>query len=187
MKYLTAPALLVALLLGCATQYPPNKSTPSYPTQTINKIGIISTEIFGLTVGMSPRRVLVEFQRNNWYLDSLSSITLEDMVESGIGDAGFYISTNNESKPNLEIHFRDNRVIFLRQTFSISEEQLQSELGKARSHLSRLGDFDEEVEALSIKLIYKPYVTGYVYYNFHKLIPNQKGYRVWLAVADYGL
>jgi hypothetical protein len=187
MKYLTAPTLLMALLLGCATQYPPNKSTPSYPTQTINKVGIISTEIFGLTVGMSPRRVLLESQQNNWRLDSLSSITLEDMVESGIRDAVFYISTNNESKSNLEIHFRNNRVIFLRQTFSISEEQLQSELEKARSHLGRLGHFDEEVEDLSIKLVYKPYVTGYVYYNFHKLTPNQKGYRVWLAVADYGL
>lgn len=187
MRYLRYPvafALLVALSVGCAIQ--PSARTPTPTTQTINKVGIIGTEILGLTVGMSPRRVLTEFQRNNWQLDSLSSITLEDMVEDGVNDAVFYISTNNDSTSNLEIHFKHMRVIFIRQTFGIGEEQLKVELEKARSHLSRLGPFEEKIEDLSIELLYAPYATGYVYYIFHKLVADQKGYRVWFAVADYG-
>lgn len=188
MRYLRYPfvfGLLVALSVGCAIQ--PSARTPSLQTQAINKVGIIGTEVLGLTVGMSPRRVLTEFQHNNWQLGSLSSITLEDMVEDGVNDAVFYVSTNNDSTPNLEIHFKHMRVIFLRQTFGIGEEQLKGELEKARSHLKRLGPFEEKIEGLSIKLLYAPYATGYVYYDFHKLVADQNGYRVWLAVADYGL
>lgn len=184
MRYLFVSAFLVVLSNGCTIQTSAVVSTT--PPSEIDKVGIISTEIFGLTVGMSPRRVLAEYHENEWRLTSLSPITLEDMVEGGIKNAEFYISTNRDSAPNFEIHFRNNRIIFLRRTSSINEDELGLELDKARAHLNSLGSVDEKLEDLSKKLIYRPYSSGYVYYDFHKLVQNQEGYRVWFAVADYG-
>ena len=175
--------ILVSLfLVGCVSQSIRNVEVqrPAYHYDR----GISSTEVEGLTVGMSPRRVRAEFNDNNWSLSSLSSITLEDMIESNIQENNFYISTKGTNIADLEVFFQDGRVIFIRTTHSITENEFEGELKKAKSHLASLGRYKEKIESDGIQITYQPFQLSYVYYKFYKLVKNQKGYNVSFTVAN---
>ncbi len=183
MKHLMYIVLAGLLLVGCVS--PSASYRPPYIRKMQYDPEIIGTDVLGITVGMSPRRVLSEYNKNQWTLTSLSTMTLEDMIENRVQDSSFYISTKSSSDVDLEIHFQDGKVVFVRQTYSIEENEFHNEISRARNHLSSLGNFTEKVEGSSMKLTYNPYKTGYVYYDIHKLVKNQKGYRVWFAVVNY--
>lgn len=98
--------LTACFLFGCYNTIPSKTQELSYSRQF--DPGIIGISIEGITVGMSPRRVLHEYHENGWRLDRLNTITMEDMVEEGIDDAHFYISTNETNESDLEVFFREN-------------------------------------------------------------------------------
>ncbi len=181
MKYLYV-AFFIFFISACSTPY--QATTNSTRLQYHYDAGILATSIKNLTVGMSPRRVLEEFNLQNWKYGSLSSITLEDMIERGIRDGNLYLSTKNNTQADLEVFFQDSRVIFIRENYSISGDELEQAISKARNNLSRLGKVSESKKDNEIKIIYQPFKLSYAYYKFYKLVENQKNYNVSFVVAN---
>ena len=175
--------LISSSLIGCPNTTPSKTGQPPYKKPFYS--GIMKISIEGISVGMSPRRVFDEYQKNNWNLNAFSTVTFEDMIESGIKEASFYISTEQGNKSNLDIFFRDNKVFYIRKTYNIREEEYEKEILNARSQLSSLGKIQEKHKDMSFILEYRPYKTSFAYYDFHKLVKNQRGYRVWFTVYNY--
>ncbi len=175
--------ILIGLFIVSCAHHTTGTTEPQSPVYH-HDLGVISSEIEKLTVGMSPRRVFSEFNNNNWSLTSLSTITLEDMIENNISEGNFYISTKGAATADLEVFFQDSRVIFIRTTYLITDNEYELELTKAKHHLASLGAYDEKVKSDSIQITYQPHQLSYVYYKFYKLIKNQKGYNVWFTVAN---
>lgn len=170
------------LICSCANTYEVSNKTSRL--QYHYDAGITGSVVKGLTVGMSPRRVAEQFKLNNWEYTSISSITLEDMVERGIRSGNFYISTDGNQISDLEVFFQDARVIFIRENYSILSNQLGSSLSLARVRLKKLGNISESHTDESQKIIYQPHELSYVYYKFYKLVKKQKGYNVSFVVAN---
>lgn len=160
---------------------PPTNSTR---LQYYYDAGIFGISIKNLTVGMSPRRVLEEFNLQNWRYGSLSSINLKDMVEQGVRDGNLYISTQNNNQDDLEVFFQNSRVVFIRENYSISSDELEQAISIARNNLSMMGKVTESKKDGEIKIMYQPYKLSYAYYKFYKLVENQKSYSVSFVVAN---
>lgn len=172
--------IMLLVVLGCA-----NSGPKLSPLAFQYDPGVIGTTIMGLAVGMTPRRVLSEFDAGEWSYTSYSSMTLEDMIENDARSGNFYVSTKGSQELDLEIFFGYGVVILLRETYSVEASQLAQSVEDAKRDLSRLGEFKEVTEGSSIKLTYRPNRGSYVYYDFHKLVEEQRDYRVWKAVGSF--
>lgn len=184
MKLLLVILLAGSTLLGCQTVSNTAPQKSYVPIKQYDP-GVIGTNVLGITVGMTPRRVYEEYIKNHWSLSPLSGMTLEDMIEEKFQDGNFYISTKVPIEGELEVHFRRGRTIFVRHTYFIEEKEYINHVSQAKRHLNSLGETTEKIDGKSFKITYAPYKTGYVYYDIHKLVSTQRGYRVWFAVANW--
>jgi len=172
--------IMLLTTLGCAS----SSSRPAALAFQYDP-GVLGTTIMGLAVGMTPRRVLSEFEAREWSYTSSTPMTLEDMIENSSRSGLFFISTKASQEPDLEIFFDYGVVILVRETQGVEAGQLAQSVEEAKRDLSRLGEFTESTDGSSIKLTYSPNRGGYVYYDFHKLVEEQRDYRVWKAVGNY--
>ena len=179
-KFLTI--LSLAALFGCASTYqPPVTSTkPAY----VYDQGIAFTEIKGLRVGMSPRRVLQEFNQQDWKYSTTSTVTLEDVIERGIEDEHLYISTNDSILSNLTVFFMDSQVFRISESYSVSDQELEAAVSGAKDILASLGEFSERRKDNHLILEYRPSKSSHVYYDFYKDFSILKYYNVSHTVTD---
>lgn len=175
-------ALAIAIVSGCANNYQaPVTSTKSV---YVFDAGVAGTQIQGLRVGMSPRRVLQEFNRRNWKYSTTSITTLEDMIERGLPDEHLYFSTNESNLSNLVVFFMNSRVFRINEKYNVSEQEFEGAVLKAKEHLSSLGKYSEKRDGVELLLEYKPSKSSNVSYKFFKYVPHQRDYSVSLTVLD---
>jgi hypothetical protein len=143
--------------------------------------------VSGVSVGMTPRRVLAEYYKNGWELDNSSSETLEDLIESGRPSGKFYFNTIKPLPGKLEVTFQYGKVIWVRQSYEIKEQDIDRAVASAKEYLARLGEFSESKSSnrLDYSLTYSRQTNAYVSYHFYKVIKDQKGYYVWLIACMY--
>ena len=142
--------ILIFLFFVCGCSGLPERRLSDVGQPTTLDPAVLGTDVLGITMGMTPRRVLAEFDKNNWELGKLSEMTLEDMIESRKTNGAFYFDAVRPKPGTLEVHFNKGKVIFARHTYEISEQGITPHIEQAKLHLRNLGNFTEDISLVAV-------------------------------------
>jgi len=149
------------LALGIACLPPataPARQVPEFDMK------VLGTTVFGLQVGMSPRRVLLDIQKNNWTYSQTARNTIEDIIEQNPSMSTIYLELPPKKETgilgnlgisgtnSLAVSFgwdsyytKRNRVTSICHTESKSATEYEAVVAAAKAHLTALGGFEESI------------------------------------------
>lgn len=185
MKSLTFLAALLAILSAC-TPYQ-RTSAPAgalYTSPPSTDLGVYSTQVVGLRVGMTPRRIAQEVNKYGWVEDEYTTQTLEDLIQKDVDRARVSFDINQPKKGNIEIHFCRSKARFIRFSGKISESEVTGYIEHAKGYLNSLGHLKEKKDDLSYTMYYEPNRWANVSFTVYKYVKGQRDYDVWESVTD---
>lgn len=175
--------------------------TKSQPTAT--DMNVVIASIRGISVGMTPRRVLLETQKHNWTYGRSSTDTLDDIIAKNPSLTSVYLDLNEQSTSdfpilltnNIAVHFAwDNgsakqlRVVMIAHTYDIPLSRQAAVVEAAKAQLNALGGFKEEVTEgpqFENRLTYQKVDRSYIMYQFVRLSKDSSSVMVHYTVCRY--
>jgi hypothetical protein len=169
-------------------------------TRKLTDVNVESASILGIQVGMSPRRVLLEVQRNQWTYCGTDKETIEDIIEHARFLAGvcFNVVDFDKTMPfntnTLEIDFSGDvpalplRVVRASHTYNIAATEYVAALARAKKHLESLGGFEEiitETKQFEDRLIYQKVDRSYIMYQFIRFQKDSSDFMVYYTICSY--
>ena len=157
-------------------------------------LGVSLTEVAGLHVGMSPRRVAQEAARLGWRESSASSRTIEDIIQENdntppamrwhkVGSLVIF-DVDRPRIGTLTLNFCGKQLSSVRLSYEIAESEYLKVVTDAKVRLIALGKINEKKVELSYRVDYRPYQWGYVGFTAYKVIKGVSGFHVWEDVFD---
>jgi hypothetical protein len=183
--------VIVALVLTIffASSYSQAKvSCGVSPSPATFDYGVSSTEIVGLRIGMTPRRIAQEVTAFGWTEDKYSTQTLEDIIQQGTGsDAHIGFNIAKPRSGVVLIHFCNSKARFIRFESTVGEDESADYMKAAKLRLQSLGNVHVKQDELSYSMSYSPNSQAFVSFTVYKVVPGQRGFYIWEDVADGGM
>ncbi len=185
--------LMLVLLCGLHSSVAGSQAKPQPKAADMN---VLTASIRGISLGMSPRRVLLELQKNKWTYGRSSTDTLEDVIERNPSLTSIYLDLSEPATSDqpwsvansIAVHFAwDNasteqlRVVMICHTYDAPIAQYAATLQAAKAHLDSLGGFKEKITEepkFEHRLTYQKIERSYIMYQVVKLSCSRIGHRV---------
>jgi len=150
--------VLMTLIAGTGCVPPAPEPAPKPKPHDLN---VQMAMVFGLQMGMSPRRVKEEIQRKNWTYSRTSRDTVDDLIEQRPSMGTLYLElpkrgdgsiTSMMDTNSLEVGFawdsvytKQLRVNHLCHTEGKPASEYEAVVAAAKAHLNSLGGFTESI------------------------------------------
>jgi len=192
--------LTFALLCGLYSAVPRGQTGPQAKAADMN---LLTASIRGISLGMSPRRVLLEVQKHKWTYGRSSTDTLEDIIERNPSLTSIYLELNEPTTSDLPwlvtnslaVHFawdsastKQLRAVMIRHTYDAPLAQYAAILKAAKAHLDPLGGFKEKITEepqFEHRLTYQKVERSYIMYQLVKLSKNSTSLMVYYTISSY--
>ena len=173
------------------------------PGPKATDMNVVMARIQGISVGMTPRRVLAEVEKHGWVYGSSSTDTLEDIIANNPSGTSVTFDLDESttggfrlvSGDSITAHFawdnvtsRQLRVVMIVHTYDVPKIEYHAAVEAAKAHLDSLGGFTEKISEepqFEHRLIYQKVDRSYVMYQFVELVKNASSFSGYYSVASY--